>query len=274
MFNCPIATKKYEWFQSKYIIDIAIETGTCEGDGTLELSKHHDLVITCEIDNSYCKNSMNKFKRQGYELKSEFHTKSFNLPIYEFQKDNKRIYLVEGSSNIVLDDILNDGMGFEIKKSIVFYLDAHWNEYFPILDELKAISKYNLSDSKIIIHDFYVPGFTEYKTNEYGILVHYWGNDFYKMGDLNFNYVKEELFKINPGILSYFPDDVHNQEDKAGRGILYSVPPEEQDFEEYLSYNRGIPCIEVNSNYYSNEDIEKVSKQKFQYRKLIEGVDY
>lgn len=274
MFNCPIAAKKYEWFINKYTIDIAIETGTSTGTGTIELSKHHDLVITCEIDKSRILFATDHFKHNGYELKSEFHTKAFNLPIFEFQKDNKRIYLVEGSSNIVLDDILNDGMGFEIKKSIVFYLDAHWNEYFPILDELRAISKYNLSDSKIIIHDFYVPGYTEYKDNKNGIRMHYWGNDIYTAGELNFDYVKEELFKINPGILSYFPDDVYVWEDKAGRGTLYSVPPEEQDFEEHLNYNRGNPCIEINSNYYSNEDIEKAAIQKFKYRKLIEGVDY
>ena len=276
MFNCPIAKNKYKWFSNKYNIDIAIETGTCEGYGSLSLSNHHDLVITCEIDDTCCNLSINNFKEAGYNLKSEFNTKNDNLPVYKFENNNKKIYLIKGSSSIVLDDVLNNGLGFEVNKSILFYLDAHFNDNFPILDELESIGKKKLSDSKIIIHDFYVPGFTEYITNEYGNTVHNWGNDFCSSsGDsLDFDYVKTKLFEINPGMLSYFPDDVHNREDRSGRGILYSVPPEEQDFEEHLSYNRGIPCIEVNSNYYSNEDIKKSTIQKFQYKKLIEGVDY
>ena len=273
MFNCPIATKKYEWFQSKYIIDIAIETGTNQGHGTLSLSNHHDLVITCEIDDTRCNTSTIKFEENGFQIKSEFYTKKSNLPVYEFQKDNKKIYLIKGSSTIVLDDILDNGLGFEIKKSIVFYLDAHWGDSFPILDELELISKYNLSDSKIIIHDFYVPGFTEWKINEDGKRIQEWGGtDHYDLR-LDYEYIKTKIFEINPGILSYFPDDVYNSGD-GGRGILYAVPPEEQNFEEYLSYNRGTPCIELNSNYYSPENIEKASIQKFKYRKFIQGVDY
>jgi|TARA_B110000858_G_C17698935_1_gene424930 hypothetical protein len=274
MFNCQIAAKKYSWFVSKYTIDVAIETGTCEGDGTLSLSKHHDLVITCEIDKNYFKKSLVNFKTNGFNIIDGFRLPKSNLAVYELQNKNKKIYLIMGSSPIVLDDILDNGLGFEIKKSIVFYLDAHWGDSFPILDELELISKYNLSDSKIIIHDFYVPGFTKWNINEYGIDVHCWGYDFYKDDNLNFEYVKEKLFKINPGILSYFPDDVYSTRYNGGRGILYSVPPEEQDFEEHLNYNRGIPCIELNSNYYSNEDIEKTSIPKFKYRKLTEGVDY
>jgi hypothetical protein len=280
MFNCEIAKKKYEWFANKYNINIAIETGTHQAMGALNLSKYHDIVITCEISDKYFNESSNNIKgnpdkyhiEPGYTLVSTFNTIHNNLLVNLYQKDNKKIYMIKGSSEIVLDDILNGGLGFDVNKNLLFYLDAHWNDYWPLKDELKLIKKYNLSDSKIIIHDFYVPGFTERIVDEYGNTHFIWGCDSYYDEIINFDYVKDLLFDINPGMLSYFADDVvYNN---AGRGILYSVPPEEQNFNEHLEFNRGIPCIEINSEYYSAEDIESSKIQKFKYKKLTKGIDY
>ena len=276
MFNCEIAKKKYEWFANKYNIDIAIETGTNKGLGALNLSIHHDIVITCEVEDKYFEWSSREFTREAprcsYTLESTFNTLHNNLLVNLYQKDNKKIYMIKGSSEVVLDDVLNGGLGFDVNKSLLFYLDAHWNEYWPLEDELKLIKKYNLSDSKIIIHDFYVPGFTERIVDEDGITHFIWGCDKYNNQNLDFDYVKDLLFDINPGMLSYFADDVvYNN---SGRGILYSVPIEEQNFNEYLEYNRGTPCIEINSEYYSDEDIESSKIQNFEYRKLTKGIDY
>ena len=276
MFNDEIAIKKYEWFANKYNIDIAIETGTNKGLGALNLSIHHDIVITCEVEDKYFDISSHEFTREAprcsYTLESTFNTLHNNLLVNLYQKGNKKIYMIKGSSEIVLDDILNGGLGFDVNKSLLFYLDAHWNDYWPLKDELKLIKKYNLSDSKIIIHDFYVPGFTERITDEDGVEHFIWGCDKYHNQNLDFNYVKDLLFDINPGMLSYFADDVvYNN---AGRGILYSVPIQEQNFNEYLEFNRGIPCIEINSEYYSDEDVESSRIQKFKYKKLTKGIDY
>ena len=52
------------------------------------------------------------------------------------------------------------------------------------------------------------------------------------------------------GILTFFPDKV--LDDHAGRGILYSVPPEEQDYDEYLTFNRGKPAIKLNPKHYGD----------------------
>lgn len=276
MFNCEIAKKKYEWFINKYNVDIAIETGTNEAKGALNLSKHHDIVITCEVSDAYFNLSSEILTSQmirydnepGYTLVSTFNTIHNNLLVNLYQKDNKKIYMIKGSSEVVLDDVLNGGLGFDVNKNLLFYLDAHWEEYWPLLDELKTIKKYNLSDSKIIIHDFYVPGFSERVINDEGEEIFIWGYD----RNLDFDYVKESLFAINPGMLSYFPDDVVFKNE--GRGILYSVPPEEQDFNEYLNFNRGVPCLEINSEYYTTEDVERAKINKFEYKKLIKDIDY
>lgn len=276
MFNCPIATKKYEWFANKYNIDIAIETGTNHALGAVNLSKHHDIVITCEISDKYFQISSDKLTCEltdySYTLESTFNTIHNNLLVNLYQKDNKKIYMIKGSSEVVLDDVLNGGLGFDVSKSLVFYLDAHWDNYWPLKDELSVIKKYNLSDSKIIIHDFYVPGFTKNVEGERGDEPFIWGCDWYDGQVLDFDYVKDLLFSINPGMLCYFPDDVIFS--NAGRGILYSVPPEEQDFNEYLEFNRGTPCIEINPNYYSSQYVEASKIQKFKYKKLIKDIDY
>ena len=46
--------------------------------------------------------------------------------------DNVKIH--QGSSNLLLEQILNEG-----EKNILFFLDAHWGEYWPLLDELEII---------------------------------------------------------------------------------------------------------------------------------------
>lgn len=64
-------------------------------------------------------------------------------------KDNLVIHL--GTSPDVLSRLIPDLAG-----PVLFYLDAHWGEYWPILDELREISA--LPEAIVVIHDFLVPG--------------------------------------------------------------------------------------------------------------------
>ncbi len=48
----------------------------------------------------------------------------------------------------------------------LFFLDAHWGEYWPLLDELKEIVK--LGKAIIVIDDFKVPNHTELGYDSYG----------------------------------------------------------------------------------------------------------
>ncbi len=43
----------------------------------------------------------------------------------------------------------------------LLFLDAHWQDYWPLLDELKAIQEH-YSKAVVIVHDFRVPGRDEY----------------------------------------------------------------------------------------------------------------
>ena len=243
MFNDKIASNKYEWFVNKFPCKTAIETGMHEGNGTRNLLKHHDTVISCESWDKFFQETLSSFiSDDKFNLELEFKTKTHNITVKKLVKDDKTLFLLKGSSELALECIFLNELNYEFTTPYVFYLDAHWNGKggtdWPILHELETIGNYNLSNSKLIIHDFKVPGFS---TKGSPI----WGYDENNGFDLDYEYVKEYLFKINNGMLSLFPDNVTN--DVNGRGILYCVPPEELDFEEYLSYNRGNPTIELNN---------------------------
>ncbi|MBU2616791.1 MAG: hypothetical protein KKB79_02295 [Nanoarchaeota archaeon] len=122
--------EEFQKLVKKHKIKNIVETGTFMGDTTKEFSKLVDNVYTIESNKDFYLNSER------------------NLKCHE----NIKIFL--GNSPDVLREILPN-----LKGKTLFFLDAHWGDYWPILDELNEISKINsLSKSIIVIHDFYVPG--------------------------------------------------------------------------------------------------------------------
>ncbi len=67
--------------------------------------------------------------------------------------------------------------------SVLYFLDAHWQSYWPLLDEIAAISP---GTGVIVLHDMQVPGHPEL------------GCDSYDGKTLNYDYVKEALTKWSP----------------------------------------------------------------------------
>lgn len=254
MFKDLIAYKKYDWFTKKFKSNTLIETGTFWGESTLIFSQFHDEVITCEIDLNNVETSINRFKSNGFKCTQSFFTKTYNYKVFKFVKNNKKIWLVNGSSQNVLDSIFLGELNHNFSSPYTFFLDAHGgSNYWPILDELNMILKYHLVDSKIIIHDFKVPGFDD------------WGYDKYDGQDLDYDYVKDFLFKINPKFLSFFPDKVANG--VHGVGILYVIPNDEIDFEDYLKLNRGNPPIKINKSFFTKNEFDKTKNNFHSYIK-------
>ena len=113
----------------KHKVRTVIETGTYLGDTTMELSRLVKKVYTIEINSQFSALAKLRCKSQT------------NI-----------IYLIGNSPDIFRRILPN------IKKPILFFLDAHWFDYWPIRDEIKAILKHSGSANIIVIHDFYVPG--------------------------------------------------------------------------------------------------------------------
>lgn len=86
-----------------------------------------------------------------------------DLPILSLEIDVERIVAAEarwpdvvyvpGSSELNLQKLTKFGLFWH--RLPFFYLDAHWNEYCPLLDELRAILK--LRRAIVAIDDFDVP---------------------------------------------------------------------------------------------------------------------
>jgi len=104
----------------------AIETGTCLGSTTLWLHEHFANVDTAEINMDYAAIAIERFNMlpKGHGLTT---------------------HVMESP---------------EMLRSVsagLYFLDAHWLEHCPLLNELVAIANAEVRPC-IIIHDFQVPG--------------------------------------------------------------------------------------------------------------------
>jgi predicted O-methyltransferase YrrM len=113
-----------------------------------------------------------------------------------------------GSSDIVLPTLLQD---LSLKGPVLFFLDAHWGEHWPLLGELAAIAARPrvARTALLVIHDFKVPGKA-------------FGYDSYGKQDLDLEYVSASIQAINPKLRVHFPEEVDPRGQR--RGIAYFLP--------------------------------------------------
>lgn len=154
--SAPELTPFFALLKRDYHINTVIETGTFEGSSTVLFSILFNKVYT--IDNSV-----------------DFHQKAKeNLKIFS------NIQCCLGSSEKVLKSILP----FHSSEPVLFYLDAHWESYWPLLDELKEIAVTHKDNCIIVIDDIKVPARDD-------ILY-----DRYENHECSYEYVKSQLDKV------------------------------------------------------------------------------
>lgn len=173
------------------------ETGTYLGWSTIKLSEFNIPVYTIEINNNYIKESYNNLK------------------------DKKNVKILCGESSTILDSLCTKN-----EENSLFFLDAHWNENLPLLNELDVIKK--TKNPVIIIHDFFVPGGSKIRSkhfNGYGIVDDLSGSKFGfdSYGDviLNYDFIKEKLDKIYPNGYDYH---YTTEIDCVDSGLIYIYP--------------------------------------------------
>lgn len=156
-FNfAPELTTYFALLKRNYKIDTVVETGTFKGGTTVLFSCLFNQVHTIEIEpNTY--NNAKKLLSPYSNVQCHF-----------------------GSSEVVLDNLLP---GLK-QKPILLYLDAHWNEHWPLLNELEAISKTHKDNCIIVIDDFKVPNRPDIPYDHYGI------------HECSYEYIKEALDKV------------------------------------------------------------------------------
>jgi hypothetical protein len=117
------------YLKALYQIDIAVETGTFKGNTTAYLALLFSEVYTIEVLGSTYQSSSNKLK------------------IFP------NVQCLLGSSDVVLKDLLPRLKG----RPVLFYLDAHWNEWWPLREEIREIGKTHRDNCVIVIDDIKVP---------------------------------------------------------------------------------------------------------------------
>lgn len=175
-------TKK---LKQTYNISTFFETGTHIGISTSLLSEVFDQVYSVEINSGFFSQA----------------TKT--------NEKNKNVLIEKCNSVDFIRKHLQEG-----QTGVAFFLDAHWGDYWPLLDELKVIAEKNVKPV-IIIHDFFV-------ADENGkAKFHY---DSYRGKALNFDFVKSEIDAIY-GKENYIHYCIQDSQVNSGVGIF--IPPKD-----------------------------------------------
>lgn len=140
----------------------------------------------------------------------------FKIYTYEINRNNTIIAatICKDNSNICVRNISSvEGLNEDVlpnKSNVLFFLDAHWGNYWPLKDELKVIASKGIYPV-IIVHDFFVPnksGGAKFKF------------DTYKGQPLNLNFIKDGLDSIyDTGYDYHYSDKV-----EVNSGVFYAYP--------------------------------------------------
>ena len=166
----------------EYKIDTIVETGTYFGWSAKKLSEFGLPVHTIEVNPEFLK-------------KAKEHTAG-----------TKNIFHYFGSSPQILEEILEErNLG-----KVLFFLDAHWGDYWPIHDELAVMQQHGLKPV-VLIHDFYVPN---------GSGGAKFGYDVYKGQPLDYAFVKASADALYGGEEEYQHYCIQEAEVNAGVGVF------------------------------------------------------
>jgi hypothetical protein len=165
--------------KEKFKIITAIETGSCVYSTTKWLGLNFKEVFTVEVNEDFAVWGRDKIEGMP-------HVGAFIQDSVEFLK------------------------ALPPKENAIFFLDAHWGDFCPLLSELEVIAKYK--NPVIAIHDFKVP-------NEPNL-----GYDSINGQAFEFEWIKPSLEAIY-GVDGY--DYYYNSNEKSTeikRGIIYITP--------------------------------------------------
>ena len=130
--------------KKEYDIIAAVETGTYLGGTFRWLYDNFEKVYSCEINPEYYQLCCNLIFNEQHSTEMETYPgRIINLP------DMGEMMLSNQNSVDFIDEIAS-----QLDNRTLFFLDAHWYNYCPLLDELAAIARHKLRPAVIAIHDF------------------------------------------------------------------------------------------------------------------------
>ena len=138
-------------------VKVVVETGIDRGWSTAAFSRLVDLVVGIDISPDAIECSYHNLKNQGCD---------------------NALLVCDNSP-----DALRKLRPFLPDKRVLYFLDAHWGDYWPLLDEIVEIWQ---RSGVIVFHDMVVPGHPEL------------GFDTYGGQTLNYEYVRPALMEWSP----------------------------------------------------------------------------
>jgi hypothetical protein len=178
-FNGDVLTEmEFLKLRDKFNVINVIETGSCIFTTTKWFSENFENVYTFEINTDFYNHGM--------------------------QKVSDKTNISAHNCNSVDGLRMISGL---IKGGTIFFLDAHWGENCPLLEEINEISKFDI-DPIIAIHDF--------KTDNVNL-----GFDIYDNRHFDLNFINESLTKVYPNGYDYY---YNNEALGAMRGLIYILP--------------------------------------------------
>jgi len=114
----------------------------------------------------------------------------------------KNVALVCGNSPDVLRDLVEKGLD---AARTLFFLDAHWQAYWPLLDEIRVIPR---GQGVLVMHDVHVPGCDL-------------AFDVHSGQELSYEYVRDELAAWSPTHTIEYNDDTAEY---PRRGVMFVFP--------------------------------------------------
>lgn len=162
----------------KFDISSIIETGTFLGGTTKQFADIVRHVFTIESNQDFFQKAKNNLR--GLE----------------------NILMIYGKSEDRLLETIKIATG-----NILFWLDAHWEDNCPLLNELAIIAESGISPI-ICIHDFKVPASD-------------FGYDSYNGNNLDYDYIKESLERIYNSNFTYYYNTIAIG---ARQGCIFITP--------------------------------------------------
>lgn len=173
----PYLQKAFKLAGDSISASTVVETGTFLGNSTSLMAEQfpNTKIYSSEIFDKHYKISSNRLSKYP------------------------NVKVIKKSSVDFLKELIEKGL---LGKSPLFFLDAHWWNYWPLGDEMKLITNKSKS-AVIIIDDFKVPGNPQFKY------------DVYKDIECSVDYIKPYMNKKNSYKL-VFPKYNHKDFNEAG----------------------------------------------------------
>ena len=222
-----------------YSLNVAVETGSCLYSTTKWLGENFEKVYTVEINAEYAKAGVEKV---------------LGMPNVKPEINDSVTYL----RNLQLAET----------DRAIFFLDAHWGQNCPLMEELDAIANLKLINPPIIvIHDFF--------TGDPNL-----GWDEYNGQRFDYDWIEPKLVQLQAAYGEY-RHYFNTQAESAKRGVIYIAPKvSEISIEINFNWNEAAEKFSPNTlpelEEYVDNRIQVLTDEKLErtkYENIINKID-